>query len=181
MSLLLPDYWRRKNEILQLFACGSRFADYEKWKVIIMKLVELAVTMNEDGTVAIPIETMEQMKIHLGDTLNLIYMAENEDNLANETKEFLLAKEGKYFAGEIDKEVTIQVPMELLQDAGIPLDSDLEIVCADKKIVIFPLEESEMIVPKELHGIFEEMGISLDKAKIIMRTEGAAEDGKTNL
>lgn len=149
-----------------------------------LKLVELTLSIKPDGTIEIPIEAMEHMRIHTGDDIQLIYMAESEDNLVNASREFLLTRTGQDAENEMTKEqeISFQVPMELLKDAGIPLDADLDIVCRDGRIIILPAEEAitEKTVPKELMGIFEELGISRDKVQVILRTE-AETDGKADL
>ena len=48
----------------------------------------------------------------------------------------------------------VQIPEELLRDAGIPMDADLDIVCQEGRIIILP---SELVqgteVPEELLAI----------------------------
>lgn len=150
-----------------------------------LKLVELTLTLKPDGTIEIPIEAMEQMQIHTGDDIQLIYMAESEDNLVNASREFLLTRTGQEEVTEMTKEqeISFQVPMELLKDAGIPLNANLDIVCRDGRIIILPAEEdmTEKTVPKELMGIFEELGISRDKVQVILKTVKEETDGKTDL
>lgn len=150
-----------------------------------LKLVELALQLKEDGTIEIPIEALEQMGILTGEEIQLIYMAESEDNLVNASKEFLLTRTAQDVETEMttEQEVSFQVPVALLKDAGIPLEADLEIVCRNGKIIILPAEEAmaEKAVPEELRCIFEELGISSDKVQVILKTAEEDTDGKTDL
>lgn len=150
-----------------------------------LKLVELALQLKEDGTIEIPIEALEQMGILTGEEIQLIYMAESEDNLVNASKEFLLTRTAQDVETEMttEQEVSFQVPVALLKDAGIPLEADLEIVCRNGKIIILQAEEAmaEKAVPEELRYIFEELGISSDKVQVILKTAEEDTDGKTDL
>lgn len=150
-----------------------------------LKLVELAMKLNEKGMIEFPMDAMMQMGIYTGDTIKLIYMAESEENLVNKSKEFVLARENEDVQEALKKQeqIAFQIPQILLEDAGISMDADLDIVCADGKIVILPAKGEGMTekVPPELMGIFQELGISEDKVNIILQTEGEESDGKTNI
>ena len=67
-------------------------------------------------------------------------MRQEKRDFKNESKEFLLVRAGENPAGELMKEenVELRLPPELLADAKIPMDADLDIVCTDRKIVILP-------------------------------------------
>ena len=70
-----------------------------------------------------------------------------------------------------EQRVSLQIPEELLQDAGISMDADLDIVCQNGRIVIFSSELlKEMEIPEEVMEICNELGISEDKVKIILNT-----------
>ena len=150
-----------------------------------LKLVELELYINEKGLIELPVQVLEQMNIHTGEVIRLVYMAEGEENLVNSSKEFLLTRQSEDVLEKIKEEETVefQIPAELLADAGIPMEADLEIVCMDKKIVILPADEvsAEEVVPPELLEIFEELGISKDKVRVILKTEGEDTDEQTNL
>lgn len=64
-------------------------------------------------------------------------MNERRDSLPVQMSLFEL-----YAAEELAKEeeITFQIPQELLKDAGIPMDADLDIVCQEQKIIILPAE-----------------------------------------
>ena len=93
-----------------------------------LQLVEMEGKMTENGCIEIPAVVLEQAGICTGDTVKLVYMAEDGE-LKNTAKEFLLARAGQDVAEELAKEenIAFQIPEELLRDAGIPMDADLDI------------------------------------------------------
>lgn len=135
-----------------------------------IQLVEMEGKMNGEGCIEVPAVVLGQAGICAGETVKLFYMAE-KDSLKNESKEFLIfrADEGGDLAGQ--KEILFQIPQELLKDAGISMDADLDIVCQDQKIIIMPDQTADRVeIPKELLALCGELGISEDKVKIILRT-----------
>ena len=126
-----------------------------------LQLVEMEGKMTENGCIEIPAVVLEQAGICTGDTVKLVYMAEE------------LAKE---------ENIAFQIPEELLRDDGIPMDADLDIVCQEGRIIILP---SELVqgteVPEELLAICRELGITEDKVNIILRTTEEGTDEKTGV
>lgn len=136
-----------------------------------IQLVEMEGKMNENGCIEVPAAVLEQAGIRGGEVVKLIYMAEKE-SLKNEAKEFLLVRAGQDVAGELarEEEIAFQIPQELLKDAGIPMDADLDIVCQEQKIIILPAEQTEEVeLPEELLALCSELGISKEKVKIVLR------------
>ena len=138
-----------------------------------LQLVEMEGKMTENGCIEIPAVVLEQAGICTGD-----------GELKNTAKEFLLARAGQDVAEELAKEenIAFQIPEELLRDAGIPMDADLDIVCQEGRIIILP---SELVqgtkVPEELLAICRELGITEDKVNIILRTTEEGTDEKTGV
>ena len=126
-----------------------------------LQLVEMEGKMTENGCIEIPAVVLEQAGICTGDTVKLVYMAEE------------LAKE---------ENIAFQIPEELLRDAGIPMDADLDIVCQEGRIIILP---SELVqgteVPEDLLASCRELGITEDKVNIILRTTEEGTDEKTGV
>ncbi len=144
-----------------------------------LQIVEAEGRMNKKGCIEIPMLVMKQTGIPAGEAVKLLYIAQGEGSLKNPVKEFLLVRENQNFAEDLadEEKVELKIPPELLLDAGIPMNADLDIVCMDKKIVILPSEETvEQVIPKELMDICEELGISRDKVKIVLRTSEAEEE-----
>lgn len=81
-----------------------------------------------------------------------------------------------------EQNIVFQIPQELLQDAGIPMDADLDIVCQEQKIIILPAQMAdETPIPEELLMICKEFGVSEDKVKIILRATEEESDEKTGV
>ena len=146
-----------------------------------LQLVEMEGRVTENGCIEIPMTVLDQTGICTGDAITLIYMAEEEE-VKSAAKEFLLVKNDQDVVEELAREqrVSLQIPEELLQDAGISRDADLDIVCQNGRIVIFSselLKETE--IPEEVMEICNELGISEDKVKIILNTTEGGSDEKT--
>ena len=136
-----------------------------------VQLVEITGVLNEKGCIEIPILLLAQTGIHTGEEVNLIYLAAGEKDYQNESREFLLKRTGENPMEELlSGDVELKLPPQLLADAGIPIDADLDIVCLDRKIVILPTEDVESEeVPKELLDICTELGIPREKVNIVLR------------
>mgnify|MGYP000528160366 len=146
-----------------------------------LQLVEMEGRVTENGCIEIPMTVLDQAGICTGDAIKLIYMAEEEE-VKSAAKEFLLVKNDQDVVEELAREqrVSLQIPEELLQDAGIPMDADLDIVCQNGRIVIFSSELlKETVIPEEIMEICNELGISEDKVKIILNTTEGEPDEKT--
>ena len=146
-----------------------------------LQLVEMEGRVTENGCIEIPMTVLDQAGICTGDAIKLIYMAEEEE-VKSAAKEFLLVKNDQDVVEELAREqrVSLQIPEELLQDAGISMDADLDIVCQNGRIVIFSSELlKEMEIPEEVMEICNELGISEDKVKIILNTTEGEPDEKT--
>lgn len=146
-----------------------------------LQLVEMEGRVTENGCIEIPMTVLDQAGICTGDAIKLIYMAEEEE-VKSASKEFLLVRNDQDIVEELAREqrVSLQIPEELLQDAGISMDADLDIVCQNGRIVIFSSELlKEMEIPEEVMEICNELGISEDKVKIILNTTEGGSDEKT--
>lgn len=146
-----------------------------------LQLVEMEGRVTENGCIEIPMTVLDRTGICTGDAIKLIYMAEEEE-VKSASKEFLLVRNDQDVVEELAREqrVSLQIPEELLQDAGISMDADLDIVCQNGRIVIFSselLKETE--IPEEVMEICNELGISEDKVKIILNTTEGGSDEKT--
>ena len=146
-----------------------------------LQLVEMEGRVTENGCIEIPMTVLDQAGICTGDAIKLIYMAEEEE-VKSAAKEFLLVRNDQNVVEELAREqrVSLQIPEELLQDAGISMDADLDIVCQNGRIVISSSELlKKMEIPEEVMEICNELGISEDKVKIILNTAEGEPDEKT--
>ncbi len=85
-----------------------------------LQLVEMEGKMTENGCIEIPAVVLEQAGICTGDTVKLVYMAEDGE-LKNTAKEFLLARAGQDVAEELAKEenIAFQIPEELAEKLNV--------------------------------------------------------------
>ena len=144
-----------------------------------IQLVEMTGILNEKGCIEIPVVLLAQTGIRTGDEINLVYIAAGEKDYRNESREFILKKAGEDLVEELQSgEAELKLPPQLLADAHIPVDADLDIVCRDRKIVILPAgDEDYEEVPKELLDICAELGIPKEKVNIVLRmTEEEADE-----
>ena len=148
-----------------------------------VQLVEITGVLNEKCCIEIPILLLAQTGIHTGEEVNLIYLAAGEKDYRNESREFLLKRTGENPMEELlSGDVELKLPPQLLADAGIPIDADLDIVCLDRKIVILPTEDVESEeVPKELLDICTELGIPREKVNIVLRMTEEGRDEKAGV
>lgn len=148
-----------------------------------VQLVEITGVLNEKGCIEIPILLLAQTGIHTGEEVNLIYLAAGEKDYRNESREFLLKRTGENPMEELlSGDVELKLPPQLLADAGIPIDADLDIVCLDRKIVILPTEDVQSEeVPKELLDICTELGIPREKVNIVLRMTEEGRDEKAGV
>ena len=94
-----------------------------------VQLVEITGVLNETGCIEIPIVLLAQTGIHTGKEVNLIYLAAGEKDYRNESREFMLKRAGENPLEELQSgETELKLPPQLLADAHIPLDADLDIV-----------------------------------------------------
>lgn len=148
-----------------------------------VQLVEMTGVLNEKGCIEIPIVLLAQTGIRTGEEVKLVYIAAGEKDYRNESREFMLKKTGENPLEDLKSgEVELKLPPQLLADAHIPLDADLDIVCRDRKIMILPAEDVESEkVPKELLDIFEELGIPREKVNIVLHMTEEGTDEKTGI
>ena len=133
-----------------------------------MRLKELNVRPEEDGRVIIPAEVLEAIGTNADGTVYVTYLAK-EDGGGLEVGE--LTPDQLYEDG-----THLTVPEELLEEAGIQPDEDLEVVCEDRRIIILPARAG-VIVPHEILELCSEIGINPEKVRIIMEMGGL--DGRS--
>ena len=72
-----------------------------------LQLVEMEGKMTENGCIEIPAVVLEQAGICTGDTVKLVYMAEDGE-LKNTAKEFLLARAGQDVQRKLQRGKTLR-------------------------------------------------------------------------
>ncbi|MCD7991298.1 MAG: hypothetical protein LUK37_05725 [Clostridia bacterium] len=135
-----------------------------------MRLKELSVKPDANGRLIIPEEVLKAIGTDADGAVYVTYLAE-EDGGGPEV--FVSPVE----AGELtpdqlyEEGIQLTVPEELLEEAGIQPDEDLDVVCEERRITILPARTGA-IVPHEILELCTEMGINPEKVRIIMEMEG---------
>lgn len=90
-----------------------------------VQFVEMEGKMDSKGCREVPAVVLERAGISVGETVKLFYIADRE-SLKNESGEFMIFRADEDTAGGDagQREISFQIPQELLRDAGIPLDAD---------------------------------------------------------
>lgn len=89
------------------------------------------MTADPDGGLYIPPEVLQNMGIEPETQIYVSYLCENEDLEENTYHEFLLTKNGAESLDELeidDEAMVFKLPDELLKEAGIDPNADLDIV-----------------------------------------------------
>lgn len=97
-----------------------------------MKIVETTYTINKGGGLKIPSTDLKAMGLNAGEHIRVAYLS--RDGIHNDDREFLLS--GESIAEDGGGEAQISIPAALMEQANIPQDADLQIVCCDGCIVI---------------------------------------------
>ena len=96
-----------------------------------MTISELEFSVGPDGTLVIPAAEIIRMGLHPNDNVYVAYIA--DDALRNQFREFLISP---YPIEETGKSAQISIPEELLRNAHIPKDAEVQIVCIDGAIIL---------------------------------------------
>ena len=103
----------------------------KKGKVVILKISEVTFTVSHNGCLKIPAPLLKEMGIAPGEHVRIAYLTDN--GTRNTFKEFLITAEGIQSQNE---EQRIAIPNQLLQQANIPEDADIQVICLDGVLVI---------------------------------------------
>ena len=123
-----------------------------------MTLSEFSCRVNEAGSLVISSAVLADMGLKPGDLVQIAYLS--KDGKSNDFREFLLSDAG--LDGIDEGETSFQIPNRLLEQANIPVDSDLQIACFDGMIVVCKTSSLEL---EELSEILERMKIARQLAE----------------
>jgi len=121
---------------------------------ITLNLSEITLTVSKNGKLKFPPFLLKEMGLVPGDHIRIAYLT--NDGTANTFKEFLLTSED---LSDISEEQQIAVPSRLLQQANIPPDADIQIICLDGAIVIGAEPKLNL---KELDAVLEDLSVAVD-------------------
>ncbi len=142
-----------------------------------MKIVETKGKIAEDGSIILPPGVLKNMNMAAGDTVSLTYLTNHPVQAVNTYGELLITQHGIDHISEpieaSDAE-ELSIPHSLLEAAGLPLDGNLDIQCADGSIMISS-GDPLLAVPPQLMELFDDLGISHDAIRTVLM-EGGFED-----
>lgn len=144
-----------------------------------MKMIEMKFAVDNKGCLIFSEETVNAAGLKPGDEVYVTLTVSEEENypypmilITTEPLDITV-----HNAQEMDEEEEpeeeddLTLPYSLLEDANIPLDSDLDIICGDSKIKIRPTDPMDRL-PDELRGLFDNLGIHPDTVREVMKKEG---------
>ena len=152
-----------------------------------MKIVEMTFTVDGRGNIKIPAADLSEMGLVPGNHVRVAYLT--YDGITNPFCEFMLLSE-LADEQELMGNDAIRIPAQLMAQANIPADADLQITCLNGALLIC---RDTGLQPQELCGILEGLRVAEDLASMLpqkaqqallqleqtinMIREGAEEDG----
>lgn len=114
-----------------------------------MRISESTFTVGNNGALKIPASVLREMGLFPGDHVRVAYLT--CDGQKNSFQEFLLSANPM---DRLSEEQQIRVPDHILEDANLPTDADLQILCLDGCIVIC---QDSALSPDELASVLEQL------------------------
>lgn len=117
-----------------------------------MQISETVFTINDSGSLIIPEAVLREMGLSPGSHVRIAYLT--RDGQQNSFQEFLLSGNP---LDELSEEQQLRVPDHILEDANIPTDADIQVLCLDGYIVIC---QDPALRPDELAAVLEQLQIA---------------------
>ncbi len=133
-----------------------------------MKISETTYTINNHGNLKIPASVLIAMGLFAGMHVRVAFLT--EDGEKNTFREFLLMKNS---LTEIDAEPRFQIPADLLRQAKIAKDADIQMIVVDGAILI--CQEPNLNV-QELRKISDSLGLAASMTEELPDDLPAAKD-----
>lgn len=114
-----------------------------------MRISESTFTVNINGALNIPASVLRKMGLLPGDHVRVAYLT--KDGQENQYREFLLSSGP---LDELTEEQQIRIPNHILEEAHIPADADLQILCLDGCVLIC---RDSALNPDELASVLEQL------------------------
>lgn len=134
-----------------------------------MKLIEIQTNVNKNGEVTVPKELMQDMGFAPGNKVKLSFVSESIAGIRNTFNEFVITTDGVASILQNNEE-ELTLPGEILEKAGIPHDSDIEVICTEGAVVIVRADLTSTL-PDELQELFEEFGIGRNTVHEVIKME----------
>lgn len=140
-----------------------------------MKLFEMHACVNQRGRIILPAEWLGAAGLKPGDEVCVtMALREETDNMCRLA---LITPKGVEVTVQLsdqqegDEVTDLTLTNELLEAAGIPENSNLDIICADGAIVIMEADILDNL-PGDLRQLFDMLGMDPDTVREVMRKEG---------
>ena len=145
--------------------------------MIDVKISELRLNVSREGELVIPAEVLCEMGLFPSNSVYLAYLT--RDGMKNIYQEFLLTSRP---VGDLEEEGKIIVPSSLLEQANIPSDGDIQILCLNGVILLFEdstLSKQDLDLLLQQLRFTSELTSAIQQLKEIIR-EGAGDDESAN-
>ena len=109
-----------------------RYVVWKKERSISITIVEDKYSVDESGRLIIPVEAIHEMGLDIGDDVFASFISNGQE--ANVYRELLIASASLQELDSAPKSITI--PDELMENAGIMPDADIQIICGQGVILI---------------------------------------------
>ena len=138
-----------------------------------MILREIFLDTNENGELLVNDHILSQMGIGKNEQIYIAYLCPSETEIVNEFREFILTKDGVEKIQQemkMEEEASLTIPNELMIDAGIPLEADLDVICK-KGLIVIQAAKVDEILPKEVLEACNEIGIEPEQFRGMLQEE----------
>ena len=152
-----------------------------------MKIAEMTFTVDSRGNINIPAAILSEMGLAPGNHVRAAYLT--PDGITNPFCEFMLLPE-LVDGPELMGDDAVRIPAQLMAQANIPADADMQIACLNGALLIC---QDTGLQPQELCGVLEGLRAVEDLASMLPQEaqrallqleqtintirEGAEEDG----
>lgn len=140
-----------------------------------MKLMKMYITMDDQGKVLLPEKLLQESGIKPGKEFEATLITGIEE-MESICPKLILTQGGIGIAMELpcmqeEEGDDLALPVEWLEAAGIPEESDLEVMCTPGAILIKEADRMDKL-PKDLETLFTRLNINPDTVREVMEQEG---------
>ncbi len=139
-----------------------------------MKLMKMRITMDEQGKVLLPEQLMREAGIKTGEEME-VTLVTGLGEMESICPKLILTREEIGIAMEFpcmqEEEDDLALPAEWLEAAGIPEESDLEVMCTTGAILIKEANRLDNL-PEDLKTLFAKLNINPATVREVMGQEG---------
>lgn len=139
-----------------------------------MKLMKMRITMDGQGKVLLPEQLMREAEIKPGEEMEVTLIT-GLGEMESICPKLILTREEIGIAMEFpcmqEEEDDLVLPAEWLEAAGIPEESDLEVMCTPGAILI---KEADWLdnLPEDLKTLFANLNMNPATVREVMEQEG---------